>query len=124
MTLAAHCECPACKADLTNIPYSDSNGEIYKLNKFFISYFIKKTKFFICCLATIVLKIIFFKITFNRYVFLTILLLLMTLAESLFPERINSAMRWKYSDNYIDFVSGSFGKYFSCILALVSVFLW
>ena len=124
MTVNAHCECPVCKTDLTNIPYSNSKGEIYKLNKFFIPYFMRKCKFFISCCVIILLKIAFFDIKLNLYILLTILLLLTTLAESLFPERIKGAVEWKYSDNYIDFVSGSFSKYFSGILALASAFLW
>ena len=124
MTINAHCECPACRMDLTTIPYSDSKGERYKFNKFFFRYCMKKCKFFICCSMLILLKIAFFDVKLNIYILLTILLLLMVLAESLFPERLKSAMEWKYSDNYIDFVSGSWSKYFSGILALVSAFLW
>ncbi len=123
MTVAAHSECPVCKTDLTDIPYSDSKGEKYKLNKFFIPYFMRRCKFFICCCVLILLKILFFNIKFNLYVLITILLL-MTLAESLFPERIKKAMEWKYSDNYIDFVSGSFSKYLTGIVAVVSAVLW
>lgn len=124
MTINAHSECPACRMDLTTIPYSDSKGERYKFNKFFFRYFMKKCKFFICCSMLILLKIAFFDVKLNIYILLTILLLLMVLAESLFPERLKSVMEWKYSDNYIDFVSGSWSKYFSGILALVSAFLW
>lgn len=124
MTVAAHGECPVCRTDLTAIPYSDSKGEIYKLNKYFIPYFMTRCKFFICCCVLILLKVVFFDIKFNLYICLTSLLLLVTLAESLFPERMKNAVEWKYSDHYLDFMSGSFSKYFSGILALASAFLW
>ncbi len=124
MTVNAHCECPACKNDLTTTPYSDSIGERYKLNKFFFRYCMKKCKFFVCCCVLILLKIVFFDIKLNLCTLSSILLLLMVLAESLFPERIKNAMEWKYSDNYIDFVSGSWSKYLSGILALLFAFLW
>ena len=122
--MEAHCECPVCNTDLTDAPYSDKKGEVYKLNKFFALYFMKKCKFFICCCVLIVLKIIFFNIKLNLYVLLSVLLLLMTLAESLFPERIKNAMSWKYSDSYIDLVSGPFIKYACGVLALVFALLW
>lgn len=124
MTMAAHSECPVCKNDLTNTPYSDSKGEIYKLNKFFIPYFFKTCIFFICCCVLILLKIVLFGIELNWYILFTVLLLLETLAESLFPERMKNAMSWKYSDGYMDFLIGSFGKYFSGVLALISSVLW
>ena len=125
MTVADPCECPVCKTNLVDEEYFEGKGEIYKLNKFFLPFFIKRCWFFICCCALILLKTLFFGIDFNISILLTPLLLFITLMESLFPERLKNLAKWKYSDNYLDFAfASSFELYFCGIFALASSFLW
>ena len=48
-TLDAHCECPVCRTDITNVPYSQSSGESYAMNKYLIIYIFKYAKFLLLC---------------------------------------------------------------------------
>ncbi len=131
MTVSAHCECPICKYDITNVPYSEHTGERYKLNKIFWRYFLRKSWFVLICLLLVILKIIVFGVTVRVNVgttvicvFSTVICLIFSFFESLFPEWLKSLSKWKYSDNYIDMTSGSAWKYIVGVLALLFTIMW
>lgn len=131
MTVSAHCECPICKADITDEPYSKHNGERYKLSKLFWPYFFRKCWLFLICFTLIILKTIFFGVTVMLNVgttvicvFSTFICLIFSFFDSLFPEWLKSLSEWKYSDNYIDMTSSSAWKYILGILALLFTIIW
>lgn len=131
MTVAAHCECPICKFDITNVPYSEHTGERYKLSRLFWRYFFKKSWFALICFLFVFLKIIIFGITVKINTTTTVLCVLATFISliasfcfSLFPEWLKSLSEWKYSDNYLDMTSGSAWKYIVGVLALLFSIVW
>ena len=68
MTIDAHSECPVCKQHLCDVEYViNCKGERYKLNKYFLPYFLKKCVFALICTAIVLAKIILFGIRFNLY---------------------------------------------------------
>lgn len=124
MTVDAHSECPVCKADLTDVAYRERSGETYKLNRWFVGYFIRKNVFFLCCVALIVLKVICFGATINGYLLLTAVLLLWMVAESLFPERLKQLVDWRYTESFLELMSGRPTILACGVLALISTVLW
>lgn len=61
MTVDAHSECPVCKANITDVEYSEAKRESYKFNKYFFTFLLKKHWFPIICsiIALLVLVIRF-----------------------------------------------------------------
>ena len=123
MTTDSTCECPVCKTSLASEEFFEGKGEIYKLNKFFLPFFIKKCWFFSLCCALILLKTLFLGISFNARILISALFLVLCLVQALFPERLNRLFKWKYSEEYLQSTS-NIVVYVSGICAFLSAFLW
>ena len=124
MTIDAHCECPVCKNDITNEPYSEKKYEKYVLNKYFWGYLFKKQLFQTVCVAVFIARLIIKHIEINWYYLIaSALLIVACVLESFFKNAMAEAMSWKYTDDYIDSVY-KISKYASGILGVVFAFLW
>lgn len=132
MTVAAHCECPVCKADITDLPYSESRGERYRFNKYFWPYFFKKCWFFLFCFAAVILKLVLFGVTdridnsglTGLCVFNSFLWLAFSFWISFFPEWSKAVSEWRFNDSYIDMIHHPVLKYIYGILALGFAITW
>ncbi len=124
MTVNAHSECPMCKTELTDIPYSDRRGEVYKLNRWFWPYFIKTNRWSLASFALVVVKIICFGLTWNGYMLVTALFLLLMVLFALFPERWKGLGSWRFSEEYNELLSGNFAQGLLGFLTVISMLLW
>ena len=111
MSLDSHCECPVCRNDLTNEPYTDYEGEIYAFNKYLIPYLLRVHYFPIICILAVIIRILFTLNTVNWYCLLPIAFVILSLLESLFKSRIANLMSWMYSEDYMN-ITSTIAKYF------------
>ena len=88
MTLDAHCTCPACGTDITNEPYTETSGEIYKFNRYLVSYLLKNERYSLVCVFIDLLLIIISIRNFNFYFLMSFILVLDSLFSSMFKNRI------------------------------------
>ena len=118
MTVAAHCECPLCRTDLTNEPYAETETEKYAFNKYLFVYIIKFAKFLIFCVALCLAAFIIKLPDVSWLYLISLFCLSVCFCETFFSNRFNSMWRAVYSENYLE-ATKRITKYSSGILAVV-----
>jgi len=124
MTVDAHCECPICKKPITNVPYSDRNGERYKLNKYFFPYFLRKCALPIVCTLSVAFKIVLFGINHYLLFAMGLICIAFSYLEFLFHNLLNSIFSIIYSESFLDSAFNKSTKYLALIFAVIFLFLW
>lgn len=117
-TLDAHCECPVCRTDITNVPYSQSSGESYAMNKYLIIYIFKYAKFLLLCFIFSV-AVFLIRLPAVRWSYLLALICLIAcFGETFFAQRMNGFWQSIYSESYLE-ATQKITKYLSGILAIL-----
>lgn len=124
MNVDAHCECPACKNNLTDEPYSEQKCESYAFNKYLIPYVLKKRGLSVACIAIFIVRLIIKHNIDSWYSFIASLILVVAcFLFSFFKNGMAELDSWKYSDEYIELVH-KISKYLCGVLGIVFSFLW
>lgn len=122
MIVDTHNECPVCEYDLVNEPQSDLQFEKYRLNKYFVTYLLKKHKFALFCTAVVLVSFVTVLKSFSYWQIISIFLILITWYESLYKKRSFQIFSNIYSDAYLE-LTNKITIYASGILAIILAFL-
>lgn len=119
MTLDAHCECPACKSDITKQPYSDAKIEHYSLNRYLFSFIFRKAKTFVFCLLVIIVTLILKRQELKFIYLLSPICLAFCFGETFYPSLTDRLWQSIYSESFLDVTA----KVTKCGAAILSVFI-
>lgn len=121
MTTDSHSECPVCKYDLTNEPYSERKSEKYVFNKYFLPYLLKNHKFALICVLVVLIGIIISMPRLNWLCLIAFLLSVMSLDESLFKNRNIHWQSWMYNEDYLEatYKIGLYGTGIGAVIVIV-----
>lgn len=124
MTVNAHCECPACKNNITDIPYSERKWERYTLNRYLLPYLIKKRLFCIVCVLVLIIRLITNHSIDSWYFFvLSIVSVTACFLYTFFENGMLELDLWKYSEAYIE-PRHKILKWSTGVISIVLSFLW
>ena len=120
----AHCECPVCRTDLTDVECVDVRYEIYRYNKYFFLHLFRKHIFQMACLVIVLVNTVINIIngSFHWACLVAIFLAMLSLVESLYKNRmIQFSEIWNSSD--VAEISNRVNRYASGILGVIVSFL-
>ena len=120
----AHCECPVCRTDLTDVECVDVRYEIYRYNKYFFLHLFRKHIFQTACLIIVLVNTAISLINgrFHWACLLAIFSAFLSLVESLYRNRMIEFYQYKYSYDFAE-RSNLINRYASGVLGVILSFL-
>ncbi len=122
MTVDAYSECPVCGNNLTNEPTADTDIERYAINKYFLTYLVRKHLFSVIVTIVVLLQIILSIKSFGYWQVISIISSVFMWVEALYKNLMVKIFNNIYSDNYLE-RTHKITIYMCGILSVVAAFL-
>ncbi|MBQ7936354.1 MAG: hypothetical protein IJ333_08460 [Clostridia bacterium] len=122
MTVDAYSECPVCGNNLTNESTADTDIERYAINKYFLTYLVRKHLFSVIVTIVVLLRIVLSAKSFGLWQVISIISSVFMWVEALYKNLIVKIFNNIYSDKYLE-STHKITIYMCGILSVVAAFL-
>lgn len=122
MIVDAYSECPVCGNNLTNEPTEDTDIERYVINKYFLTYLVRKHLFSVIVTIVVLLQIILSIKSFGYWQVISIISCAFMWVEALYKNLVFKMFNSFYSDGYLE-ATHKITVYMCGVLAIIAAFL-
>ena len=122
ITVDAYSECPICGNNLTNEPTADTDIERYVINKYFLTYLVRKHLFSVIVTIVVLLQIILSIKSFGYWQVISIISGAFMWVEALYKNLVFKIFNSLYNDGYLE-ATHKITLYMCGVLAIIAAFL-
>ena len=99
----SHSECAVCQCDITDIEYSERQTEKYALNKYLLSYILKKQLFTVFCVVFVIAALLISLPNVRWSIFLICIILTVdSVTSAFYPQGKRNKLSSIYTDSFLD----------------------